>query len=171
MTPNISTIKLIFPSSVTLNATNPTIVQSINGTTYGGSFNSTGTTITITLTTTDQLNTSLSFRTTNIKNPFRNSKIGESISVQQNTTIVTNSIQYIDGAITNCKLSFDGYTDQAVSTAYLDFKITNPINANTVVFSVYYGYSSGTYTQTAFKIINNGNITCSYLYANGSYSN
>jgi hypothetical protein len=162
---------LIFPSSVTLNASSPTIVQSSNGSTYGGSFSSIGTTITITLTATDQLNTSLSFRTTNIRNPFHNSKIGESISVQQSTTIITNSIQYIDGAITNCVLSFDGYTDQAVSTAYLDFKITNPINVNTVVFSIYYGDSSGTYTQTTFKMVYNGNITCSYLYANGSYSN
>ena len=76
LTTGISTIRLQLPTSVALNSTNSTGVLLLNGTVYGGNFTTSGTAITITLLSSDLTNTTLTFKTTFIKNPSYNSKSG-----------------------------------------------------------------------------------------------
>ncbi len=67
-------------------------------------------------------------------------------------------------SLQNCKLSFTGVTDQAVSTAYLSFQTTTAINKNLLVFKINYG---GVYTSSILSILSNNNATCS-LKVNGA---
>ena len=88
----------------------------------------------------------------------------------QGAVNITNSIQYSSGPISGCSLSFSGFAELAISTAFLDFQTTNPISANRVIFRIDYGSSLGTYTLTTSKIVDNRNITCAFQYSNGTYS-
>jgi hypothetical protein len=90
--------------------------------------------------------------------------------VTQGNVTITNSIQYSSGPISGCSLSFSGFAEQAVSTAFLDFQTTNPISANRLIFRIDYGINLGTYTFTTSKIVDNRNITCAFLQSNGTYS-
>lgn len=80
-----------------------------------------------------------------------------------------STVDYTPGLINNCEVSFDGLTDEAPSTAYFKFQVSNAINEGSpsnLTFTIKYD----DYLSSTKSIVSNADPQCELDINGGGYS-
>lgn len=163
ITGTYTSVVLIFPTVVTLNASGTTAVLLEDGTPYAGALTFLGNNITVQIVAPLQTTSpTLFFRVTNIRNSYYSTSSYSNLTLNSNTG--SSYLTFDKGTIQSCSLSFLGVTDRTSSTAYLDFTTSNSINNSRLVFKIYYG----NYITLTTNIIQNSNLMCAFSINGGA---
>jgi hypothetical protein len=80
-----------------------------------------------------------------------------------------STVDYTPGLINSCEVSFDGLTDEAPSTAYFQFQVSNAINEgspSTLIFTIKYD----DYLSSTKSIVSNADPLCELDINGDGYS-
>lgn len=80
-----------------------------------------------------------------------------------------STVDYTPGLINNCEVNFDGLTDEAPSTAYFQFQVSNAINEgspSTLIFTIKYD----DYLSSTKSIVSYADPQCALDINGGGYS-